>query len=164
MSGGKQGCGMGENFWLLATLVLIAAWPNNIMAQVASADTAGISATVEGFHRALQQGDCDADLALLASDAAILESGESETRAEYQRKHLEEDIAFAHATTTQRSPLNIQQDGKVAWTIRTSKPAGTFKGRKIDNAGVELMVVTKGDSGWRIRAIHWSNRKRSESY
>jgi hypothetical protein len=35
----------------------------------------------------------------------------------------------------------------------------SFNDWKIDSAGVELMVLTKGDSGWRIRAIHWSNRK-----
>jgi hypothetical protein len=43
--------------------------------------------------------------------------------------------------------------------IATSKTTGTFNGRKIDSAGAELIVLTKGDSGWRIRAIHWSNRK-----
>jgi ketosteroid isomerase-like protein len=150
---------MRQTLWLAAVILLVPFWANDIIAQVASADTGGISATVEGFHHALQQGDRAAALKLLAPDAAILESGESQTRVEYEREHLDEDIAFARATTTDRSPLNIQQNGNVAWTIATSKTKGTFKDRQIDNAGVELMVLTKGDSGWRIRAIHWSSRK-----
>jgi len=72
---------------------------------------------------------------------------------------LAEDIAFASATKTERSPLIVRQEGNVAWTIATSKTTGTFQGRKVDSAGVELMVLTKDESRWRIRAIHWSSRK-----
>ena len=61
-------------------------------------------------------------------------------RAEYEREHLAEDIAFVSATKTERSPLVIRQDGNVAWTTATSKTTGTFKGRKIDSTGVELIV------------------------
>src|SRR5581483_5173703 len=107
-------------------LLLVALLPRNIIAQVASTDAAGVTATVEKFHRALTEGDRAAALALLAPDAAILESGESQTRAEYEREHLGEDIAFARTTTTERSPLKIQQEGNVAWTIATSKTTGTF--------------------------------------
>ncbi|MEP7016275.1 MAG: nuclear transport factor 2 family protein [Verrucomicrobiota bacterium] len=118
-----------------------------------------IVAAVEEFHEALIRGDAEAAMKMLAPDATILESGESQTRAEYEREHLAEDIAFARATTTERAPLTIQHEGIVAWTTSTSKTIGTFDGRKIDSAGVELMVLTKGELGWRIRAIHWSNRK-----
>ncbi len=143
--------------WLFTFVLLLPLQASDISAQVVSTD-AGITAAVEGFHRALEQGDRAAALALLAPDAAILESGESQTRAEYEHEHLGEDMAFARATTTERSPLIIRQDGNVAWTTATSKTTGTFKGRKIDSTGVELMVLSKSESGWRIRAIHWSNR------
>lgn len=118
-----------------------------------------MKAAVEGFHQALLRADRAAALALLSPDALILESGESQTRAEYEREHLAEDIAFASTTKTDRSPFVIRQEGNVAWTTTTSKTTGTFQGRKIDSAGVELMVLTKDESGWRIRAIHWSSRK-----
>lgn len=130
-----------------------------VAGQSAVNDSAAISATVEGFHRALGRGDRAAALVLLAQDAAILESGESQTREEYEREHLDEDIAFARSTTTERSGVKIQQQDNVAWVTATSRTTGRFNGRRIDSAGVELMVLTKSDSGWRIRAIHWSNRK-----
>lgn len=139
--------------------VLLPLLASGVMAQSAPADTAGITAAVENFHRALVQGDRAAALAILSEDATILESGGLQTRAEYEREHLAEDIAFARATTTERSPLTIQREDNVAWTISTGRTTGTFNGHKIDSAGVELMVLTKGESGWRIRAIHWSSRQ-----
>ncbi len=140
-------------------LALVGLSPRDIIAQVASTDAAGITAVVERFHRALRQGDRTSALALLAPDAAILESGESQSRAEYEHEHLGEDMAFARATTIARSPLKIQQDGNVAWTIASTHAQGTFNGRIIDNMGVELMVLTKQEGEWRIRAIHWSSHK-----
>jgi ketosteroid isomerase-like protein len=145
--------------WVVTFVLLLPLPFHDVIAQAALTDGAAIAAAVEDFHRALTQGDPPAALALLAAEAVILESGESQTRAKYEREHLGEDIAFARATTTERSPLKIQQEGNVAWTIATSKTTGTFNGRKIDSVGVELMVLTKTESGWRIRAIHWSNRK-----
>ena len=140
----------------LAGLALLVA-VGDIIGQTGSADPAEISATVERFHRALVQGDRAAALDLLASDAVILEGGEAQTRAEYEREHLANDIAFARTTTTERSQLRIQRQGDAAWATATSKTTGTFNGRKIDSVGVELMVLTKDDAGWRIRAIHWSS-------
>lgn len=145
--------------YLFAIILLGEPASRNVIAQVVSTDTAGITAAVEGFHRALEKGDRAAALALLAPDATILESGESQTRTDYEREHLNEDIAFAHTTTTERSPLKIQQEGNVAWTIAMSKTTGTFNGRKIDSAGAELIVLTRQDGEWRIRAIYWSNRR-----
>jgi ketosteroid isomerase-like protein len=142
--------------WFLGLLLPFA---GNIVAQTPSSDKAEVQATVEGFHRALVQGDRAAALALLSLDALILESGESQTRAEYERHRLAEDIAFVSATKTERSPITINREGNVAWTTATSKTTGTFHGRKIQSSGVELMVLTKDTAGWRIRAIHWSSHE-----
>ena len=127
--------------------------------ETVSPKAGAITAAVDGFHDALRRGDAKAAMELLAPDAAILESGQSQTREEYERQHLDEDIAFARATTNEHSPFKIQQEGNVAWTTAMSKTTGTFNGRKIESTGVELMVLTKGNSGWRIRAIHWSSQK-----
>ena len=138
---------------------LLLPFAGNIVAQTPSADTAEVQAAVESFHRALIQGERAAALTLLSSDALILEGGESQTRAEYERHHLAEDIAFVGATKTERSPITIKREGNVAWATATSKTTGIFHGRKIDSSGVELMVVTKDSAGWRIRAIHWSSHE-----
>ncbi len=132
----------------------------SVIAKPVSADSAAITTAVENFHRALIQGDRAAALAAFSEDALILESGSSQTRTEYERGHLAEDIAFASAAKTERSPLIVRQEANVAWTTATSKTTGTFEGRKIDSAGVELMVLTKEKSGWRIRAIHWSSQRK----
>ena len=60
------------------------------------APTEAITATANGFHDALGRGDSAAALNLLAPDAVILESGSAQTREEYAREHLAEDIAFVN--------------------------------------------------------------------
>jgi hypothetical protein len=48
--------------------------------------------------------------------------------------------------------------GDVAWATSTSVARGEFRGRPINSAGVELMVLRRTPEGWRIAAIHWSSR------
>ncbi len=116
-----------------------------------------ITATVERFHAALNKGDAAAAMALLAPDARILEGGHTETRAEYEKGHLSADIEFAQAVPGKREDVITRQEGSVAWSTSTSRTTGNFKGRAIDSAGTELMVLSKTADGWRIRAIHWSS-------
>jgi ketosteroid isomerase-like protein len=50
--------------------------------------------------------------------------------------------------------------GDVAWVVGTSTTRGEYRGRPVDSAGAELMVLTRTPQGWRIAAIHWSSRRR----
>ena len=97
-------------------------------------------------------------LSLLAHDAIILESGDVETRDEYRSQHLPADIAFARAVPSVRGPIRVVIHGDAAWAISTTKTRGSYRGRSIDSQGAELMVVTRVEGRWRIRAIHWSSR------
>jgi len=146
-------------------LAILAATPFDAetIAQSVPSDKDSIAAAVVSFHGALAQGDRAAVLSILAPDTIILESGGSQTRAEYEREHLGEDIAFARATTTTRSPLVIRQEGNCSWTTTATHTTGAFNGRKIDSIGAELIVLTRSESGWRIRAIHWSNKDSKKS-
>ena len=128
-----------------------------------SSGTEAITAAVNGFHDALRCGDAKAAMECLAPDAVILESGSAQTREEYAREHLAEDIAFVKAVPGTRSKLSVKQEGNVAWTTATTQSVGTFNGHEVNSAGVELMVLTKMEVGWRIRAIHWSSRKMTRS-
>lgn len=128
-----------------------------------SSDAEAITAAVNGFHDALRRGDAKAALELLAPDAVILESGSSQTREEYAREHLAEDIAFVKAVPGTRSKFSIKQEGNVAWTTATTQSVGTFNGREVNSAGAELMVLTKTELGWRIRAVHWSSHKMTKA-
>lgn len=123
-----------------------------------ASDAKAITAAVDGFHDALHRGDAKAALRLLAPDASILENGSYQTREDYARKHLAEDIAFSQAVSGTRSHFGIKQEGTIAWTTATIQSVGNFRGHKIDSVGVELMVLAKTGPGWRICAIHWSNQ------
>ena len=123
-------------------------------------DSAVAAAAVARFRSALAAGDTAAVLSLLAPDVVILESGGIETLRDYRSHHLADDIAFAKAVTGVRSPLRAVISGSVAWVSSTSTVKGMFKGRPIDSAGAELMVLTRTGTEWKIRAIHWSSHSR----
>ena len=139
---------------IIAALVIAGA---SVAALAADNLTPDPAATVSAFHAALKGSDPAAVMALLAADAQILESGHSETRAEYEKGHLAADMEFARAVQSTRENVATRQEGPVAWVTSTSRTTGEFKGREIDSAGAELMVLSHGPAGWRIRAIHWSS-------
>jgi ketosteroid isomerase-like protein len=127
---------------------------------VAAQDSLDVANVVRAYDRALRTGDSTAALALLADDAVILESGGMETRDEYRSHHLPSDIEFARAVQGTQSPLRVRVRGDVAWVTSTSVVQGQFRGRPVNSAGAELMILTRGASGWKIAAIHWSSRAR----
>ena len=127
---------------------------------IAQSDSADVARVVTAYHHALAHGDSTGALALLAADAVILESGGVETRDEYRSHHLPGDIAFAMAIPGQRTPFRITVRGDVAWSWSTSVTQGEFRGRQINSAGAELMVLARTPTGWKISAIHWSSRAR----
>lgn len=115
--------------------------------------------TINGFHDALRRGDGAAAMKVLAPDAVILEGGSIETRAQYEGHHLGEDMAFLKAVPSTRSDHRVQIDGNTAWVTSRSTTEGSFNGKPIKSVGAELVVLTKSDQGWQIRAIHWSSQK-----
>jgi ketosteroid isomerase-like protein len=130
------------------------------MGVIAGSDSAAVATVVECYHRALESGDSTGALALLTSDAVILESGGIETREEYRSHHLPADIAFARAVKSVRGPIRVMMRGDAAWATSTSTTQGEFRGRPVNSAGAELMVLTRTTDGWKINAIHWSSRSR----
>jgi ketosteroid isomerase-like protein len=130
-------------------------------AQVSGADSAAVANTVQQFHASLMKGDSAAALALLADDAVVLEAGGVESRDEYRAHHLPADIRFVQAIPGTRGPVHVTVAGDVAWATCVTESVGTFDGRAINSAGAELMVLSRTASGWKIRAIHWSSRRRA---
>ena len=146
---------------LLMVAVLLAAHNLSASAQSASADSAAATATVRAYHDALASGDAAGALRLLAADAVILENGSRETREEYRSHHLPADIEFARAVPARPGAMQVTVSGDTAWASSTSVTQGTFRGRAVNSAGAELMVLSRTSAGWVIRAIHWSSRARS---
>lgn len=151
---------MRNTLWLGGSLVALMAAPAACPAQAAAGDSADVVRVAGQFHEALTRGDSAAVLALLANDAVILEAGGKESRAEYRAHHLPADMAFAAAVPRRAGPLQVTVAGDVAWVASTSESAGTFDGRVVNSSGAELMVLARTPAGWRIRAIHWSSRRR----
>lgn len=127
----------------------------------AAPDTTEVLTVVRAFHAALASGDSLAALALLADDVTIQEGGVVEDKAHYRSGHLSGDIAFAQAVSSQRGGFKVRMAGDVAWVASTSSTTGEYRGRTIDSAGEELMVLRRDGAAWRIASIHWSSRSRA---
>ncbi|HET9013581.1 MAG TPA: nuclear transport factor 2 family protein [Gemmatimonadaceae bacterium] len=125
-------------------------------------DSGAVAETVQRFHDALRQGDSTGALALLAPDAVVLESGDTESLAEYRAHHLPADIAFAQAVRETRSAIRVTVRGDAAWAVSTTSVLGTFRTRSVNSAGAELMVLSRTPTGWVISAIHWSSRAKKK--
>ena len=125
-------------------------------------DSTLVVAAVTSFHGALASGDSASVMGWLAPDAVVLEAGTRETRQEYRDHHLGADMAYARSTRSTRSPIRVTVVGDVAWAESTSENSRTTDGRTTLSSGAELMVLSRGDKGWRIRAIHWSSRTRRD--
>ena len=69
------------------------------------------------------------------------------------------DIAFAKAVPSVRRDEQVTVSGDVAWVSANSESRGRFRDRPVHLVGAELMVLTKSEAGWTIRAIHWSSHE-----
>lgn len=127
--------------------------------QETAPDATAIKAAVDGFHKALATGEAEGVLAFLSLDAVIAEAGAVETREEYQRQHLFEDIAFARAVPSVSLAVVVRQQGDTAWVTNTFRVIGTYQARSVNRLAAETAVLTKTPGGWRIRAIHWSSHR-----
>jgi len=143
-----------------ATVVFNVAMGREGTVTPARTDSADVVNVVSRYHQALATADSAGALRLLAPDAVILESGGAETVPEYRTHHLPADIAFAVAVPSTRSVTRVTVRGDAAWVASTSVTQGELRGRAINSAGAELMVLTRTSEGWKISAIHWSSRAR----
>ena len=132
-------------------------------AGMSMSDSAAVAAVVHRYDAALASGDSATALMLLAPDAVVLESGGMESRAEYRSHHLPADMAYARAVKSVSSPVHVVIEGNAAWASSTSVSQGEYRGKAVNSAGAELMVLARGANGaWLIRAIHWSSRARRQ--
>lgn len=125
----------------------------------AVSDSTEAAAVIDRFHAALAAGDSAAAAMVLLPDVVILESGGIESREEYLGGHLRGDIAFAQAVPRERGAIAVRIHGDVALATSTSVSRGEYRGRAVNSAGAELMVLRRTPEGWRIAAIHWSSRQ-----
>ena len=126
---------------------------DGLHAQTAEDD---VLAALHAFHDALETGDREAALAMLAPDVRILEGGGVETKDHYASGHLGADMAFAQAVPAERGEATVRIVGDVAWVTSTSTRQGEYRGREIDSRGAELAILRRIDGEWKIVALSWS--------
>jgi len=130
------------------------------VAAAQSADSVTAVAAVERFHGALAASDSALAVSLLADDALVIESGAIQSRAEYLSHHLGADMKASQGSKGVRSVTNVTVVGAMAYVVsKTETPASGAEGSTASEL-VELMIVSKSTNGWKIRAVHWSSRRR----
>ena len=81
-----------------------------------------VIAALESFYSAMKEGDAAKAMTLIAPDAVFVESGQLETRAEYEKNHLPADIGFFEKQVTgERGQWQVKNEGDTAWAIVTTE-------------------------------------------
>ena len=125
-----------------------------------AADSMAVLRVASRFHTIMTKGDTAGIGSLLAPDLRVLEGGTVETRQEYLSHHLAEDLEFAKAVKQERTSFTYTCEGSTAWLISTSTSIGKFAGRDVNSVNAELLILSRTQKGWQIRAVHWSSARR----
>ena len=124
-----------------------------------TAPVSAAAATVERFSTALQAGDLETVVTLLADDVLVLESGGAErSREEYLGHHAPGDAAFLKDAHVQRTRRTERVEGSIAWIGTESEIHTTKDGKPMTLLSTETMVLRRAAGGWQIVHIHWSSR------
>jgi ketosteroid isomerase-like protein len=116
------------------------------------------AAIVDSFHEALGLNDTKTAAALLADDALIFESGGVErSKTEYAAHHLSADAEFARAVTSAITRRVARTEGSLAWVATEGRTTGRFRGKTINLATTETMVLRRVGTTWLIVHVHWSS-------
>jgi ketosteroid isomerase-like protein len=99
-------------------------------------------------------------MSLLADDVMILESGAVQTRADYLGGHLGADMKASQGSKAERTLVKVTIMGDAAYVVSRSLTPATGAQGSTGSETAELVVLSKSATGWKIRAIHWSSRRR----
>jgi ketosteroid isomerase-like protein len=141
----------------VALLAVVLAMSSACQAQ--SNKATDVKSVVEAFYGAISAGNADAAMALIAPDAVFAESGNIENYDQYKKNHLPRDIEYESEVKGERGPLKITEEGNAAWVMSTTKYDETAQGNPDLYIITQLMVLTRGADGWRIRSISWSSNQ-----
>jgi ketosteroid isomerase-like protein len=109
----------------------------------------------QAFHAALQHGNREAVLALLASNVTISEGGHTQTRDDYANGHLGEDIAFLKNAQITQVSLGSMPMGDTAMVGSESDIKATLKGKPATLRSRELLQLKQDGTNWKIVSVQW---------
>jgi len=132
--------------------------------QMPSGDAAVIEAWLNGYDAAFNAKDLEKLGSYYHPEVTIYEGGGIDNGwASYRDGHLGpelkafENLQFGH---TNRQ-IHLLGDGRTAYVVSQYSLKARMGERAIDSAGLETLVVVKGDDGsWKIRHSHTSSRPR----
>lgn len=138
--------------------VLILGFLKGTEAQVTN-DSTSVVQTVRAFHDHLTAGDSTEAIRLLSPDVVIVEGGNIEDLEHYRSGHLRADMRYAQSVTREQGNIRVVVQGDAAWAVSTASMSGEREGEPFSSTSAELMVLSRQNGEWRIRAIHWSSRR-----
>lgn len=112
---------------------------------------------VSQFHHALKSGDKELARSLLVDNVLIYEGGRVERSAdEYANHHMLADMKYLKNITTSVLEHIVITKGKIAFSNSRSHSTGKFRGKDIDQSGMETIILEEINAQWKIIRIHWS--------
>jgi ketosteroid isomerase-like protein len=114
-------------------------------------------AVAASFHAALQKGDREAVLALLAPEVTISEGGQTQSRDEYASGHLGEDIAFLKSVQVKPVSLASMPMGDTAMVGSETQMTATDKKNPTTLRSRELLTLKRQEAAWKIVAVRWQS-------
>lgn len=149
-----------KRHWFAVLAAVVAAGSLQAQARPSSADSAAAAAVVDQYEAALSAGDSAKAVSLLADDLLVMEAGTIETRADYLGHHLGADMKASAGAKGERTVLRVSVMGDAAYVVTKTVRPGTGAQGSTGSELAELMVLAKTSAGWKIKAIHWSSRRR----
>lgn len=146
--------------WMAALALLAIARSAHGQSRPAIGDSAAALAVVAQYEAALSAGDSAMAVSLLAEDLLVMESGAIQTRAEYLAHHLGADMKASAGSKAERTVIRVSTVGDAAYIVTKTVRSGTGAEGSSGSELAELMVLSRTSAGWKIRAIHWSSRRR----
>ena len=129
-------------------------------AQTPRADSVAAVGAVEQFQASLAAADSAMAVSLLADDVLIVESGHIQTRSDYLGGHLGADMKASQGSKGVRTLVKVSIVGAAAYLVSKTVTPPTAAPGSTGSELAELMVLSKTSAGWKIRAVHWSSRRR----
>jgi mono/diheme cytochrome c family protein/ketosteroid isomerase-like protein len=114
-------------------------------------------AVAASFHAALQKGDREAVLALLAPEVTISEGGQTQSRDEYASGHLGEDIAFLKSVQVKPVSLASMPMGETAMVGTETQITSTAEKSPTPLRSRELLTLKRQGIAWKIVAVRWQS-------
>lgn len=116
-------------------------------------------AVANAFHTALQKGDRDAVLNLLAPEAKIDETGHLQTRDEYTAGRLGEEIAKLKEAKLKSSWIGSMLMGDAAMVGSETEITRLKDGVVMTKHSREMLTLGLSGMQWRITGVNWQSSK-----